>query len=186
MGKGKIGFRCAQDKNCVWKVYGAYDKAKQLWVVKTVCGYHRCTFNGKCKLLKSPVIERLFMDKLRMQPKYMPLDIKRYIKEHWNILSNIGQVQKGRFLALKWLEQEYAQHFAHLRGYSAEILDSNRESTATFDTFPNATGEDVFKRFYVCLGAMKKCFYYCRHIIGIDGTFLKKSCQRLPIDCYCS
>ncbi|XP_019087287.1 PREDICTED: uncharacterized protein LOC109127218 [Camelina sativa] len=175
-GKDKMSFVCGQDKNCNWKVYAAYDKTRQLWVVRTNCGYHRCKSNGKCKLLKSPVIGRLFLDKLRLQPKYMPLDIQRHIKERWNILSSIGQVQRGRLLALKWLQQEYAQHFAHLRGYAAEIVVSNPGSTAIVDTIPNDDGEvvtDVFKRFYVCLGAMKQGFYYCRPIIGIDGTFLK-------------
>ncbi|KAG7563817.1 Zinc finger SWIM-type [Arabidopsis suecica] len=132
-----------------------------------------CTPNGKCKLLKSPVIGKLFMDKLRMDPNYMPLDIQQHIKEQWKLLSSIGQVQRGRLLALKWLREEYAQHFAHLRGYVAELEGSNPGSTSIVDTFRNADGEDVFNRFYVCLGAMKKAFYYCRPIIGIDGTFLK-------------
>ncbi|CAE6069124.1 unnamed protein product [Arabidopsis arenosa] len=172
-GKEKIGFRCGRDKNCGWKVYCAFDKSKQLWVLRTKCGYHSCTPNGKCKLLKSPVIGKLFMDKLRMDPNYMPLDIQQHIKEQWKLLSSIGQVQRGRLLALKWLREEYAQHFAHLRGYVAELEGSNPGSTSIVDTFRNADGEDVFNRFYVCLGAMKKAFYYCRPIIGIDGTFLK-------------
>ncbi|XP_023641252.1 uncharacterized protein LOC111831414 [Capsella rubella] len=172
-GKDKMSFVCGQDKSCDWKVYAAFDKTRQLWVVRTTCGYHRCKSNGKCKLLKSPVIGRLFLDKLRLQPNYMPLDIQRHIKEQWNILSSIGQVQRGRLLALKWLQEEYAQHFAHLRGYATELINSNAGSTTVVDTYPNADGEDVFNRFYVCLGAMKQAFYYCRPIIGIDGTFLK-------------
>ncbi|XP_023637592.1 uncharacterized protein LOC111830219 [Capsella rubella] len=128
-GKDKMSFVCGQDKSCDWKVYAAFDKTRQLWVVRTTCGYHRCKSNGKCKLLKSPVIGRLFLDKLRLQPNYMPLDIQRHIKEQWNILSSIGQVQRGRLLALKWLQEEYAQHFAHLRGclLTAIAHDANNQ-----------------------------------------------------------
>ncbi|CAE6127025.1 unnamed protein product [Arabidopsis arenosa] len=146
-GKEKIGFRCGRDKNCAGK-YIAHS-------------------------IRSPVIGKLFMDKLRMHPDYMPLDIQQHIKEQWKLLSSIGQVQRGRLLALKWLREEYAQHFAHLRGYVAELEGSNPGSTSIVDTIRNADGEDVFNRFYVCLGAMKKAFYYCRPIIRIDGTFLK-------------
>lgn len=171
--KNKISFRCAHTQKCGWKVYFAYDESKQLWVLRTKCIGHSCSSNGKCKLLKSPVIGRLFMDKLRLQPDFMPLDIQRHIKEQWKFGSTIGQVQRGRLLALKWLKDEYDQQFAHLRGYVAEIKLSNPGSTAFVDCVSNAAGEDVFDRIYVCLGAMKNAFYYCRPIIGIDGTFLK-------------
>ncbi|CAD5324473.1 unnamed protein product [Arabidopsis thaliana] len=56
------------------------------------------------------------MDKLRLQPNYMSLDIQRHIKEQWKLVSSIGQVQTGRCLALKWLKDEYEQQFAQLRG----------------------------------------------------------------------
>ncbi|XP_010489152.1 PREDICTED: uncharacterized protein LOC104766878 [Camelina sativa] len=115
----------------------------------------------------------LFMDKLRMQPKYMPLDIQRHIKEQWKISSTIGQCQTGRLIALKWLKDEYDQQFAHLRGYVAEIISSNPGSTAIVDTITDGVGNHVFNRIYVCLAAMKNAFYFCRSLIGIDGTFLK-------------
>jgi len=88
-------------------------------------------------------------------------------------VSSIGQVQTGRCLALKWLKDEYEQQFAHLRGYVAEIMSSNKGSTAIVDTITDAKGNHVFNRIYVCLGAMKNAFYLCRPLIGIDGTFLK-------------
>ncbi|ANM69021.1 mutator transposase MUDRA protein [Arabidopsis thaliana] len=171
--KDKISFRCAQRKECEWYVYASYSHERQLWVLKTKCLDHSCTSNGKCKLLKRKVIGRLFMDKLRLQPNFMPLDIQRHIKEQWKLVSTIGQVQDGRLLALKWLKEEYAQQFAHLRGYVAEILSTNKGSTAIVDTIRDANENDVFNRIYVCLGAMKNVFYFCRPLIGIDGTFLK-------------
>ncbi|XP_010484982.1 PREDICTED: uncharacterized protein LOC104763290 [Camelina sativa] len=171
--KNKISFNCAVKKKCDWRVYLAFDASRQLWVLRTRCTDHTCSSNGKCKLLKSAVIGRLYMDKLRLQPNFMPLDIQRHIKEQWKVVSTIGQVQRGRLLGLQWLKDEYDQQFAHLRGYVAELKESNQYSTAFVDTISNAAGEDVFDRIYVCLGAMKNAFYYCRPIIGIAGTFLK-------------
>lgn len=172
------------EESCGWKVYCSYDPAKQLLVVKTRCTTHSRTSNGKCKLLKSPVIGKLFMDKLRLNPNFMPLEIQAHIKEQWKLVSTIGQVQRGRILALRWLKDEYEKQFSHMRGYVAEINDSNKGSTAFVDTISNAAVEKVFDRIYVCLGAMKNAFYYCRPIIGIDRTFLKhavKACLLIAI-----
>ncbi|CAE6224026.1 unnamed protein product [Arabidopsis arenosa] len=141
--KEKIEFRCGMGGKCKWRVYCSYDNPRQMFVVKTSYLWHSCTPNGKCKILKSPVIGRLFMD-------------------------------KGRLLALKWIQQEYAQQFAHLRGYIEEIRTSNKDSVAFIETYANAAGADVFNRFYVCFHILRTSWAgSCRPIIGLDGTFLK-------------
>lgn len=172
--KDKIAFKCGMGGKCKWKVYCSYDTKKQLFVVKTSCGSHSCTPNGKCEFLKSPVIGRLFLDKLRINDKFMPMDIQQYIKERWKLVSTIPQCQRGRLLALKWLQKEYDDQFAHLRGYIEEIHTQNPGSVAFIDTYPNVAGEDVFNRFYVCFNILRTHWAgTCRPIIGLDGTFLK-------------
>ncbi|XP_018514420.1 uncharacterized protein LOC108871883 [Brassica rapa] len=146
----KLSFKCGIKGKCKWRVYCSYDKSSQKWIVKTRYKYHSCTPNGKCKLLKSPVIARLFLDKLRENSALMPEKIQEQIKEIWKLIAPRNQCQRGRTLALRWLEKEYADQFAHLRG------------------------EDVFDRFYVCFENLRKCWRgTCRPIIGLDGTFLK-------------
>lgn len=172
--KTKLSYRCGMGEKCKWRVYCSYDKPSQRWLVKTTYAHHSCSPNGKCKLLKSPVIAGLFLDKLRQQPNCMPEEIQGLIKENWGIVSTRNQCQRGRLLALKWLEREYAEQFAHLRGYAQEIIFTNPGSTAIVDTYPNVDGEDVFQRFYVCLANLKDSWRgSCRPIIGLDGTFLK-------------
>lgn len=85
----------------------------------------------------------------------MPQEIQSIIKENWNIVSTRDQCQRGRLLALRMLEREYKEHFAHLRGYASEIVFTNPGSTAIVDTNTNAAGEDVFERFYVCIASLK-------------------------------
>lgn len=78
---------------------------------------------------------------------------------------------KRKNLALRWLEKEYADQFAHLRGYVKEI---EKGSSVFLDTVPNAAGEDVFDSFYVCFENLRTCWRgTCRPIIGLDSTFLK-------------
>jgi len=172
--KEKISFKCGMGGKCNWRVYCAYDSDKQMFVIKTSCTHHSCSPNGKCEILKSPVIARLFLDKLRIDEKFMPMDIQLYIKERWKLVSTIPQCQRGRLLALKMLKKEYEEQFAHIRGYVEEIHSQNPNSVAFIDTYPNEKGEDVFNRFYVCFNILKiQWAGSCRPVIGLDGTFLK-------------
>jgi len=114
------------------------------------------------------------LDKLRIDEKFMPMDIQLYIKERWKLVSTIPQCQRGRLLALKMLKKEYEEQFAHIRGYVEEIHSQNPNSVAFIDTYPNEKGEDVFNRFYVCFNILKiQWAGSCRPVIGLDGTFLK-------------
>jgi len=172
--KEKISFKCGMSGKCKWRVYCSYDPDRQLFVVKTSCTWHSCSPNGKCQILKSPVIARLFLDKLRLNEKFMPMDIQEYIKERWKMVSTIPQCQRGRLLALKMLKKEYEEQFAHIRGYVEEIHSQNPGSVAFIDTYRNEKGEDVFNRFYVCFNILRTQWAgSCRPIIGLDGTFLK-------------
>lgn len=172
--KTKLSFKCGIGGKCKWRVYCSYDKPRQCWLVKTRYKYHSCTPNGKCKLLKSPVIARIFLDKLREDSGLMPEKIQEQIKDIWKLVASRNQCQRGRLLALKWLEKEYADQFAHLRGYVREIEKTNPGSIVVLDTSRNAAGKDVFDRFYVCFEKLRSSWRgYCRPIIGLDGTFLK-------------
>lgn len=172
--KTKLSFKCANGGKCKWKVYCGYDQPKQKWLVKTRYKYHSCTPNGKCKLLRSPVIARLFLDKLREDNKLMSAKIQELIKEKWKLIASRNQCQRGRTVALQWLDKEYADQFAHLRGYVREIEKTNQGTTVVLETIPNAAKEDVFDRFYVCFEKLRSSWSgTCRPIIGLDGTFLK-------------
>ncbi|XP_048623938.1 uncharacterized protein LOC106423892 [Brassica napus] len=147
--KTKLSFKCGIGGKCKWRVYCSYDKPRQCWLVKTRYKYHICTPNGKCKLLKSHVIARIFLDKLREDSGLMPEKNQEQIKDIWKLVASRNQCQRGRLLALKWLEKEYADQFSHLRGYVREIEKTNPGSIVVLDTSCNAGGKDVFDRFYI-------------------------------------
>ncbi|CAA7034412.1 unnamed protein product [Microthlaspi erraticum] len=92
--KTKIGYKCGEDAKCKWKLYFSYDKSSGMWILKTKYGYHTCTPGAKCKLLKGPVIAKLFLDKLREKTKLWPLKIQALIKEHWD--SKLRDIMKHK------------------------------------------------------------------------------------------
>ncbi|CAA7024765.1 unnamed protein product [Microthlaspi erraticum] len=84
--KTKIGYKCGEGGKCKWKLYCSYDEPHGKWVIKTKCGYHSCTPKGRCKMLKAPVIAKLFLHKLRQKPNFWPIKMQKYIKETWRLL----------------------------------------------------------------------------------------------------
>ncbi|WZZ41409.1 LOW QUALITY PROTEIN: hypothetical protein YC2023_037668 [Brassica napus] len=70
--KTKVSFVCGIGKKCKWRIYCSYDTENHKWLLKTKYKFHSCTPDGKCKLLKSTVIARLFLDKLRQKADLMP------------------------------------------------------------------------------------------------------------------
>lgn len=66
------------------------------------------------------------------------------------------------------LVNEYAEQFSHIREYVQEIMFTNSGPTVIVETVPNAAGEDVFKRFYVCYKIIRSSWKgTCRPVIGL-------------------
>lgn len=168
--KTKLGFSC-EGKGCSWRIYCSTSGKNSRWQVKVFKKEHACVPNGKCEMLKVPVIARLFVDKIREEQEYfMPMKIEELIMEKWKINVSRPQCQHARNKALRWIEREYDEQFGRLRDYVSEIRDSNVNSSVEIDCLPN----DIFNRFYVCFDIIRRTWKEtCRPLIGVDGCFLK-------------
>ncbi|XP_033136844.1 uncharacterized protein LOC103839506 [Brassica rapa] len=176
--KTKLGYCCAGrnvDSVCGWRIYCSTRAESERWQIRVFKDKHSCVPNGECKMIKVPVIARLFVDKIREEMEYyMPKKMEEIIKERWKISVSRPQCQAARNKALRWIDKEYEQQFARLRDYAAEIMESNINSTVEVETVKNKEGQDVFDRFYVCLDVLRRTWKStCRPIIGVDGCFLR-------------
>ncbi|RID45748.1 hypothetical protein BRARA_I02450 [Brassica rapa] len=60
-GKDKSAAKCGiEDANCPWRIYCSYEEAIGKWMVKTYEYEHSCVKDGYSKMLKSPVITKLY------------------------------------------------------------------------------------------------------------------------------
>ncbi|XP_024016207.1 uncharacterized protein LOC112089690 [Eutrema salsugineum] len=161
--------------NCAWRIYCSTTGKTVKWQVKSFEQAHSCVPNGACEMLKGPVIAHLFLDKIREEPKYyMPMKIEQLILEKWRINVTSNQCQSARNKALRWIQREYDEQFARLRGYCREIVDANIGSTVALECIPNDQGLDVFNRFYVCFDVIRRSWKdTCKPIIGLDGCQLR-------------
>ncbi|XP_024007941.1 uncharacterized protein LOC112083950 [Eutrema salsugineum] len=177
--KTNISFKCLggdeESGGCQWRVYASTREKDALWKIRILNDKHSCTPNGEVTMLKVPQIARLFLDKIREEPKYyMPMKIEEKIREEWGITVSRPQCQAARNKALRWIECEYDRQFARLRDYAAELRHSNEDSNVVVETLTNEKGEDEFNRFYVCFENLRKTWKNtCRPLIGVDGCFVK-------------
>ncbi|XP_024003642.1 uncharacterized protein LOC112081431 [Eutrema salsugineum] len=93
---------------CKWRVYASTLPNDDVWKIRIFVDEHSCTPNGDVDMLKVPQIARLFLDKIREEPKYyMPMNIEEKIREEWGITVSRPQCQAARNKALRWIECEY-------------------------------------------------------------------------------
>ncbi|XP_019087442.1 PREDICTED: uncharacterized protein LOC104728099 [Camelina sativa] len=133
------------------KVYAASLGDDPFWRITVYKDKHICIPNGECEMFTVPVIARIFLDKIREEPKYYMLaKMEKIVMEKWKISVTRPQCQAARRKALGWISSEYDTHF-------------------------NDDGEDVFNRFYVYFDVLRRTWKAsCRPIIGVDGCFLKE------------
>ncbi|KAI3807161.1 hypothetical protein L1987_23085 [Smallanthus sonchifolius] len=84
---------------------------------------------------------------------------------------------RAKAKAAKQVQGDYKEQYSRLRDYILELQSTNPETTVKIhvedENNPESTTR-IFKRVYICLGALKHGFRACkRQILGLDGAFMK-------------
>ena len=83
---------------------------------------------------------------------------------------------RAKRATLEEIEGSIREQYARLHDYGREL--QRVDPTTAIDIkceFPNCSSLPVFKRMYICLGALKKGFLAgCRSVVGLDGAHLKR------------
>lgn len=82
---------------------------------------------------------------------------------------------RAKVAALEEVEGTIREQYARIQDYGRELQRVDPATTIDIKcSFPNGSSLPVFKRMYICLGALKNGFKAgCRSVIGLDGTHLK-------------
>lgn len=88
---------------------------------------------------------------------------------------------RAKQIAQKQVFGDFQKQYALLRDYGLELMRSNVGTTFKVDVYsePNPSSQSrIFRRVYVCLGALKLGFKAgMRDFLGFDGAFLKGPSQ---------
>ncbi|KAG5402095.1 hypothetical protein IGI04_016702 [Brassica rapa subsp. trilocularis] len=119
--KTKIGAKCS-GKGCRWRIYCSVETPIKQWMVKVYVNTHTCHPTGKCKLIKSPAIAEVMLEKIRKEPEMSAPMIREEFRDKFNILISPEQAKIARRIVLDKLQAECNEHFARIKDYEMELL----------------------------------------------------------------
>ncbi|KAL3522379.1 hypothetical protein ACH5RR_015213 [Cinchona calisaya] len=111
---------------------------------------------------------------IQMIPNRKVSDFQTKVHNDLNVNITRNQAYLTKRMAKELIEGDSTERYKSLHYYVAELLRSSPGSNIFLTTQTSEDGDEVFKRFYVCLQACKEGFLAgCRPIVGLDGCHLR-------------
>ncbi|GJU53462.1 hypothetical protein Tco_1227176 [Tanacetum coccineum] len=120
-------------------------------------------------------IGKHFGHKIRQNPKIKLHEIADLVLKKYKCIVSPAQCRDAKTVALNHGERTTEEHYAMIRSYGKEILDSNDGSIVKLGVIVILDDKTYFDRFYCRFYGLKYGFQLgCRPVIALDGCFLKK------------
>ncbi|XP_024013207.1 uncharacterized protein LOC112087530 [Eutrema salsugineum] len=126
--------KCAIDGDCAFKIYCAFDKPIERYMIKTFDDEHTCMKDGHSKVIKDGVIARLFLNDIKRDPTYKPSAMQDAFEDKYNIAITNDQCRRAKRKALDIIQADYDEQFARMKDYRLALIDSNPDSTVEVGT----------------------------------------------------
>ncbi|GJW51556.1 hypothetical protein Tco_0092907 [Tanacetum coccineum] len=165
-----------EGSNCPFRCYGKLMVTESSFHVISLNEEHTCVRNFKYgNLVNYKWIGKQFGHKIRQNPEIKLHEIADLVMKKYKCIVNPSQCRNAKTFALNHGETTTEEHYVMIRSHGKEILDSNDGSTVKLGVTVNPDDKTYFDRFYCCFYRLKKGFQLgCRHVIALDGCFLKK------------
>ncbi|XP_016164212.1 uncharacterized protein LOC107606692 [Arachis ipaensis] len=112
--------------------------------------------------------------RLVTQPLMTPKEALEHMNQNYNVHIHYRMIYRALRAAREQTIGKEREQYGKLHDYLNEIHRSNPGSTGMIDVIPRPDSRPLFNRLYISLDACKKGFKAgCRHLIGLDGCFLK-------------
>ena len=169
----KIAAVC--EENCPWRIYASFDCMREHFVVKTLNDNHQYSRAARNRHADFNWITNHFFDKFRMDLNWKVVDMMREINEQFGIIVSRQTCYRARSAARDKIQGTLNDHYHLLPAYVAELKKVNRNSTVELVLDRDNPDNSIrFKRLYICFESVARGFLEgCRHVIGLDGCFLK-------------
>ncbi|KAK8940462.1 hypothetical protein KSP39_PZI010501 [Platanthera zijinensis] len=163
---------------CGWVMYAAFiSKNDHTFQVKTIRGQHTCYRTPSSKHCTSDYLANKYQHHLRSNPEWPVCSMQETMQMENRTSLSIWKMYRTKKHANKIIHGTELEQYASLWDYCEEIRQSNSNTTVKLQCKQVSENQAcVFKRLYICWGALKMGFIAgCRPIIGLDGTHLKTS-----------
>ncbi|GJZ22389.1 pentatricopeptide repeat-containing protein [Tanacetum coccineum] len=165
-----------EGSNCPFRCYARMMTTESSFQVISLKEDHTCVRDFKYgNLVNYKWIAKHFGHKIRQNPEIKLHEIADLVLKKYKCIVSQSQCRYAKTKALNEGDLTIQEHYALIRSYGKEILDSNDGSTVKLGVTVNPDDKTYFDRFYCCFYALKKGFQLgCRPVIALDGCFLKK------------
>jgi hypothetical protein len=160
-----------------WSLHVSKVGDERSWSVKTLNDKHKCLQTRKIKLLTARFLSSE-VAKILVRDRTAPTAaIAMEINEKLQLDVPTTKISRAREFAQKKIDGDHEEQYANLRDYALELKNRNPDTTVKIQVEANpdsSVSSRVFRRIYVCIGALKKGYKAGRRdILGLDGAFIK-------------
>ncbi|KAH0761844.1 hypothetical protein KY290_017917 [Solanum tuberosum] len=148
--------------------------------VKTLKINHNCEDAFKNPRACTSTLAQYFKSKLQNNPQYKLKDMRKDLKDQFNLNARTSKLKRAKRMALQKLQGSFLDDFNRIEAYANELRLSNPGSDIVINLSKDALeqGKRKFLRMYICFNALKLGWKEgLRPFIGLDGTFLKGQCK---------
>ncbi|XP_058742069.1 uncharacterized protein LOC131614513 [Vicia villosa] len=173
----KVRVRVKCKDGCDWEAYCAKSSREATWKLRKVNDVHSCSRDYNVKMMTTKWLSKRLQNSLKTNPRMKIKDIKAKAQKKWNVGVNKTKAIRARVKARDMVDGSFLGDYTRIYDYYHELLRKNPGSTVKVGVEPSQEGSQnhfpYFKRLYICLAACKQSFKFSRHVIGLDGCFLK-------------
>ncbi|XP_058765013.1 uncharacterized protein LOC131638472 [Vicia villosa] len=176
----KVRVRVKCKDGCDWEAYCAKSSREATWQLRKVNDVHSCSRDYNVKMMTTKWLSKRLQNSLKINPRMKIKDIEAKAQKKWNVGVNKTKAIRARVKARDMVDGSFLGDYTRIYDYYHELLRTNPCSTVKVGVEPSQEGSQnhfpYSKRLYICLASCKQSFKFSRHVIGLDGCFLKGLC----------
>ncbi|XP_074342088.1 uncharacterized protein LOC141679500 [Apium graveolens] len=176
--KNRVLAICKQKEMCKWRLWATSMKTEDSFQIKSLVNNHTCVRSHDAYMVDSTWLAKEYGQRFSDNPKWRLKDMQLEVNEKLGLMVSTSQCWRAKKKAIGEIKVDLIKHYKLLYDYAEEIMKTHPGSRIAIDYTTTEVGDKIFKRLYVCFSGIKRARKeHCRHVIGLDGCFLKGRCK---------
>ncbi|XP_024190660.1 uncharacterized protein LOC112194674 [Rosa chinensis] len=172
--KTRLRVVCKED-NCPFFLFASKMQHESTIQMKEYVLEHKCTRKFNNSIVRMRYLTARFKDQIALNQEITPDSLAKTMSASIRARVSRSMAYRAKRIALLEVEGSIREQYDRLRDYGMELQRVDPATSIDIKCdFNNKKKLPIFKRMYICLGALKNGFKAgCRAVIGLDGAHLK-------------
>ncbi|XP_024200627.1 uncharacterized protein LOC112203965 [Rosa chinensis] len=165
---------CKKD-NYPFELFASKMQHEDTLMIKKYNPMHKCTRKFSNAMVRQRYLTAKFKDQIALNEDIRPENLAKMMSASIRAGVSKSMAYRAKKATLLEVEGSMKGQYARLDDYERELQMVDLTTTVDLKCdFNNSDNAPVFKRLYICLGALKNGFKAgCRSLIRLDGAHLK-------------